>query len=31
MDLHLQKLLAIGACEERTMRRAGTQGTKRFE
>ncbi len=31
MDLHLQKLLAIGACEERIMRRAGTQGAKRFE
>ncbi len=31
MDLHLQKQLAIGACEERIMRRAGTQGAKRFE
>lgn len=31
MDLHLQKLLAIGACEERIKRRAGTQSEKRFE
>ncbi len=31
MDLHLQELLAIRACVERTTRRAGTQGAKRFE
>ena len=31
MDLHLQELLASMACERRIMRRAGTQGEKRFE
>lgn len=31
MDLQLQELLDIGACEERMMRCAGTQGAKRFE